>query len=157
MKQAWITGAGLAALLALGACSQTISLEQPAPSAPLQATAAPAEVSPRGECSDAHVTLYFGEQVQSDEPVVTPLLNDFMTRIRGCEAAGGELRTITITTVADPDQGAADGRAQVRRRLDRVRAALVNHGAPADKIRDGEAGSAQQIMGRRAEITADLY
>lgn len=154
MKHAWISAA---ALLALGACSQTVSLEQPSAPAPTQTAAVPSTPSPRAECAPTHVTLYFGDQVASDEPVVTPLLNDFMGRIRACEAAGGELRAITISTTADPDQSVAESRAQVRRRLDRVRAALVNQGAPADKIHDGASAPAGQVMGRRAEITADLY
>jgi hypothetical protein len=105
------------------------------------------------------VTLYFTSQVAADEPVVTPLLNDFMSSIHACEAAGGELRSITIDTVADPGQSAADGRAQVERRQARVRAALVNAGAPDAKIRNGAATHTPEgaVMGRRAEITADLY
>jgi hypothetical protein len=38
-----------------------------------------------------------------------------------------------------------------------VRAALVNAGAPADKIVEAPAEPAAPVMGRRAEITADLY
>jgi hypothetical protein len=102
------------------------------------------------------VTLYFGEQVASDEPVVTPLLNDFMDRIRACEAAGGELRSITIATSADSGQSAREARAQIERRQQRVSAALVNLGAPADKI-TGATAQAGAVMGRRADITADLY
>lgn len=155
MKQALITGLG--ALLLLGACAQTPIPVQQA-SAQVAASAAAAAVpSPRAECAPAHVTLYFGEQISSDEPVVTPLLNDFMARIRACEAAGGELRAITIVTSADPGQNAGDARAQVRRRVDRVRAALVQVGAPAEKISEGQAAPAAQVMGRRAEITANLY
>lgn len=152
MKHALITAAGATVLLALGACAQTQTQAQAA--APAVA-ASPA--SPRAECAPAHVTLYFGEQIASDEPVVTPLLNDFMARIRACEAAGGELRAITIVASADQGQSAGEGRAQVRRRVERVRAALVNAGAPADKIAEGAAAPAAPVMGRRAEITADLY
>jgi hypothetical protein len=154
MKHVLLTAAALSVVLALSACAQTQNAE-PTPAL----TAAPvvaSEPSPRAECAPAHVTLYFGEQVASDEPVVTPLLNDFMARIRACEAAGGELRSITVATVADAGQSASDGRAQVQRRQARVRAALVNAGAPADKIVNGEA-SQQSIMGRRADITADLF
>jgi hypothetical protein len=153
MKHA-LKAAGFSLLLALGACA---TQDDPAPTP----AAAPTPVvsatpSPRAECAPAHVTLYFGETVASDEPVVTPLLNDFMARIRACEAAGGELRSITIATSADPGQTATDARAQVTRRQDRVRAALVNAGAPADKIvgaRETQTG----IMARRADITAYLY
>lgn len=145
--------AALAAILALAACAETggalpifVSPTQTQASAP----------SPRAECAPAHVTLYFSEQVASDEPVVTPLLNDFMGRIRACEAAGGELRGITVATAADPGQSQSDGRAQVARRVERVRAALVDLGAPAEKI-SGATTDTGSVMGRRAEITADLY
>jgi hypothetical protein len=120
------------------------------------ATAAASAPSPRAECATAHVTLYFAEQVASDEPVVTPLLTEFMTRIHACETAGGELRSITIATSADPGQSAPDARAQIMRRQERVRAALVNLGAPTAKI-SGAATPTDSVMGRRAEITADLY
>lgn len=153
MKRALVLMAGV--LLALGACAQT-QTETAAPAA-AAVQAAPATPSPRAECAPAHVTLYFGEQVASDEPVVTPLLNDFMNRVRACEAAGGELRAIRVVTTADPGQSAGEARAQVRRRVDRVRAALVNVGAPADKVVEGPPAPAEQVMGRRADITADLY
>lgn len=153
-----ITVAGVSLLLGLGACAQTqteLPVADPVP------TAAPvaAAPSPRAECAPAHVTLYFGEQVASDEPVVTPLLNDFMARIRACEEAGGELRSITIVAAADPGLSVADARAQVRRRQERVRAALVHQGAPTDKIVNGEPVQAAEaaVMGRRADITADLF
>lgn len=155
MTHALIKTAGFSLMLALGACAQTHAANEAAPTA--VAETAPSTPSPRAECAPAHVTLYFGEQVASDEPVVTPLLNDFLERVRACEAAGGELRSISIVTTADPGQSASDARAQVRRRVDRVRAALVNAGAPADKIIEGVAPTTPQVMGRRAEITADLY
>jgi len=153
--RALITAAGFSLLLALGACTQTQAQSAP----PVAAQVAAVSPSPRPECAPAHVTLYFGEQVSSDEPVVTPLLNDFTQRIQACQAAGGELRSVTIDTVADPGQSAADGRAQVERRQARVRAALINAGVPADKIVNGAAGHGSEgaVMGRRAEISADLY
>jgi len=154
MTHALIKAAGVSLLLALGACSMTQTHTGAARAATTAVTASP---SPRAECAPAHVTLYFGEQLASDEPVVTPLLNDFMGRVRACEAAGGELRSITVSTTADAGQSPSDARAQVRRRVERVRAALVNVGAPAGKIVEGAAGASQQVMGRRAEITADLY
>ena len=153
MSHTLIKAAGIFLLLALGACAQTQVETATTTSAP----AAAATPSPRAECAPAHVTLYFGEQVASDEPVVTPLLNDFMGRVRACEAVGGELRAITIVTTADSGQSASDARAQVRRRIERVSAALVNAGAPANKIVEGRATEASAVMGRRAEITADLY
>jgi hypothetical protein len=155
MTHALIKAAGISLLLAAGACSWTQSMSEPDAAPPaVQTLASPP--SPRAECAPAQVTLYFGEQVASDEPVVTPLLNDFMSRIRACEAAGGELRAITIVTSADPGQSAAEGRAQVARRQARVRAALVNAGAPDDKIVAGQERQ-DSVMGRRAEITANLY
>jgi len=155
MTHVFLKAAGVSLLLALGACMHADThSEAPVASAAAQAAATP---SPRPECAAAHVTLYFGEHVASDEPVVTPLLNDFMARVRACEAAGGELRAITIVTTADPGQTPGEARAQVRRRIERVRAALVNAGAPADKIVEAQATQAAPVMGRRAEITADLY
>jgi hypothetical protein len=156
VTRALLKTVGISALLALGACMHMQTETQAAP--PVHAQVVAASPSPRPECASAHVTLYFTDQVASDEPVVTPLLNDFMERIHACQAAGGELRSITIDTVADPNQSASDGRAQVARRQARVRTALVNAGAPADKIVNGS-GHAQEgaIMGRRAEINADLY
>lgn len=142
---------GVSIVLALAACAQT-EAPQPAP----VAAAATSPPSPRAECTPTHVTLYFAEQVASDEPVATPLLNEFMNRIRACEAAGGELRAITIATSADPGQNANDARAQVERRVARVSAALVERGAPAAKISAARVQPGA-IMGRRADITADLY
>jgi len=150
---------GFSALLALGGCTtqQSARISSPPVPAGAASVAAASAPSPRAECAPAHVTLYFGEQIASDEPVVTPLLNDFMERIRACEAAGGELRSITVVASADPGQSAGDARAQVRRRVERVRAALVREGAPADKIAEGPPAPTEAVMGRRAEITADLY
>lgn len=148
---------GVSLVLALGACAMMGgSQAPPAEQAVASAPAVQSPPSPRAECAAAHVTLYFSEQVASDEPVATPLLNDFMGRIRACEAAGGELRAITIATTADPGQSASAARAQIERRQQRVSAALVNLGAPADKIAGARAQS-EAVMGRRADITADLY
>ncbi len=166
MTHALIKAAGVSLVLALAACAQTQAQSEAAPApaveqAQTQAAAPaadPAAAAPRPDapCGPAQVTLYFGEQVASDEPVVTPLLNDFMDRIRRCEATGNTLRSITIATTADAGQSASDARAQVRRRVDRVRAALVNVGAPADKIAEGAAERAAGVMSRRAEITANF-
>jgi hypothetical protein len=157
MTRAILAVASISVLFALGACSHVQHADHAAHTpAPEPAPVVAPTPSPRPECAPAHVTLYFGEQVASDEPVVTPLLNDFVGRIRACEAAGGELREITIATSADPGQSASQARAQVERRQERVRSALVNAGAPADKI-TGATETQQAIMGRRADITADLY
>lgn len=152
MMRVLFTAAAAAALFALGACASTQTDIAAAPEAAAQAGAR--EANPDAICQPAHITLYFSEQVASDEPVVTPLLNDFMDRIQRCEAAGAELGSITIVTTADAGQSASDARAQVRRRIDRVSAALVNVGAPADKIVEGPPAPAGQVMGRRADITA---
>lgn len=162
MKNAWMKAAGLSLFMALGACMHNAEETPPAEAVervqlPAEAPAdgvAASEPRPDAPCGPAQVTLYFGEQVASDEPVVTPLLNDFIDRIRRCEATGNTLRSITIAATADPGQGTTESRAQVRRRIDRVRAALVNVGAPADKIAAGGAEPASPVMGRRADITA---
>ena len=91
--------------------------------------------------------------------MASTLLNDLMNLAHACEAAGGSLRSITIDTTADPGQSAADAAAQVHRRQDRLRNALIALGAPADKIRNGhvEQTGPETVMGRRAEVSADLY
>lgn len=142
-----------ALLAGLGACAQ--GAQNDVIAAPPVAHSF-SEPSPRAACAPARVTIYFAEELASDEPVVTPLLNDFMERIRACEAAGGELRTIVVATTADPGQSARNSRAQIARRIERVRDALVQLGAPADKI-VGATAETEAVMGRRAEIVADLY
>jgi hypothetical protein len=157
MTRALLMPAGVSLVLALGACMHTQSATEPTTPAATQTVTETA--SPRPECANANVTLYFTETVASDEPVVTPLLNDFMSQIRACQSAGGELRNVTIVTAADAGQSPSDARAQIQRRQDRVRAALVNIGVPADKIVNGSASQSAEgaVMSRRAEITADLY
>src|SRR5689334_6294587 len=143
------------AVLACGACTTM----QGAPSAPAPAAATPSGPSPRPECATAHVTIYFTEEVQSTQPTAMPLLNDLMSLVHACETAGGSLRGITIDAAADPGQSAADAAAQVHRRQDRIRNALVGLGAPADKIHNGhvEQTGPEAVMGRRAEVSADLF
>jgi len=142
------------AVLVCGACST-----MQGPSTPTHTAAAPTGPSPRPECAPAHVTIYFTEEVQSAQPVAMPLLNDLMTLVHACETAGGSLRSITIDAAADPGQSAADAAAQVHRRQDRIRTALVGLGAPGDKIRNGhvEQTGPEAVMGRRAEVSAELY
>lgn len=154
MVRVLLTVAGASLVFALGACAQ--SQTDVAAAAAVEPAAVQSETTLEGDpvCRPAQITLYFSEQVASDEPVVTPLLNDFMDRIHRCEAAGAELRSITIVTTADPGQSASDARAQVRRRIERVSAALVNVGAPAGKIVEGQPVPSAPVMGRRAEITA---
>jgi hypothetical protein len=142
------------AVLACGACTTMA----PAPT-PTPAAAAPTGPSPRPECASAHVTIYFTDEVQSAQPVAMPLLNDLMNLVHACEAAGGSLRSITIDAAADPGQSAADAGAQVHRRQERIRTALIGLGAPGDKIRNGhvEQTGPEAVMGRRAEVSAELY
>src|SRR6185312_6646568 len=142
------------AVLACGACTTM----QPA-ATPTPAAAVPSGPSPRPECAAAHVTIYFTEEVQSAQPVAMPLLTDLMNLVHACETAGGSLRSITIDAAADPGQSAGDASAQVQRRQERIRNALVGLGAPADKIRNGhvEQTGPETVMGRRAEVSADLY
>ncbi len=156
MTHALIKAAAVSVVLALAACAQTPAEETAAAATSTASAAVDEQPRPDAPCGPAQVILYFTEAPASDEPVVTPLLNDFMDRIRRCEATGNQLRTITIHTVADPGQSPSDARAQVRRRVERVRAALVNVGAPADKIVEGVAERAAPVMGRRAEITAEF-
>jgi hypothetical protein len=141
-------------LIATAVASAGCATTQTTSPSPAPTTVSPP--SPRPECATAHVTLYFTEAVASDQPVVAPLLQDLMDRVHACEAAGGELRGITIATSADPGQSAREAAEQVRRRQDRVRDALVSLGVPADKIH-GRTEGADAVMGRRADITADLY
>ena len=145
----------VSAVLACGACASM----QTAPAPATVAAATPEGPSPRPECASAHVTIYFTDEVQSAQPVAMPLLNDLMTLVHACEAAGGSLRGIIIDASADPGQTASDANAQVRRRQDRIRNALVGLGAPADKIRNGhvEQTGPEAVMSRRAEVSADLY
>jgi hypothetical protein len=132
-------------------------MQGPAP-APTSA-ATPAGPSPRPECAPAHVTIYFTDEVQSAQPVAMPLLNDLMNLVHACQTAGGALQSITIDAAADPGQSPSDAAAQVQRRQERIRNALVGLGAPADKIRNGhvEQTGPQTVMGRRAEVSAELY
>jgi hypothetical protein len=155
MTSAALRALVVAAVLSCGACMTT-----PAPSAPTPAAApAPTGPSPRPECAPAHVTIYFSDEVQSAQPVAMPLLNDLMNLVHTCETAGGALRGITIDAAADPGQTASDGAAQVRRRQDRIRTALIGLGAPADKIHNGHVQQTgpETVMGRRAEVAAELY
>ena len=142
------------AVLACGACTTM----QPVPT-PAATVATPTGPSPRPECAPAHVTIYFTDEVQSAQPVAMPLLNDLMNLVHACETAGGSLRAITIDAAADPGQSVSDAAAQVQRRQERIRNALVGLGAPAAKIRNGhvEQTGPETVMGRRAEVSADLY
>jgi hypothetical protein len=154
MTSAALRALMVSAVLACGACTTM----QPAPTTP-PAAPAPSGPSPRPECASTHVTIYFTDEVQSAQSVAMPLLNDLMNLVHACESAGGSLRGITIDASADAGQSATDAAAQVRRRQDRIRNALVGLGAPADKIRNGhvEQTGPEAVMSRRAEVSADLY
>jgi hypothetical protein len=156
--------------LALGACT-TPAQTTPAPAqsagaqtTPAQTTpavdaAAAATPSPHAGCTQQTATIYFTDEVQSDQPVAGPLLNTLIDQIHACEQAGGELRALTISTSSDPGQSESAARAQIERRQERVRDALVRLGAPANKIHFAPTPSAgaNAIMAKRADITADLY
>lgn len=142
---------GVSLVLACAACA---SLSSPAPDAPVAASAP----SPRADCAPAEATIYFTENSATVQPLSIPLLRDLLDRARACEAAGGEIRAITIA--AHPDHGAdrTSAEMQVRERARRVRGELIDLGAPADKIqivhirrRDGAP------MTRRAVVRLDLY
>ena len=114
--------------------------------------------SPRPECAEAAVTIYFTEESATLQPLTDPLIGSLMERVNAGVAAGGEVREFRV--VAYPDRGSSRSaaEAEMRTRAARVRAALAEAGAPADKIRvvrpRGEPGN---IMQRRAEVTADLW
>jgi len=115
------------------------------------------EPSPRAECAPQSVTIYFTEESATLQPLADPLIGRLLEHVNACTGAGGELRRLVI--VAYPDNGAnrSAREAEMRMRAARVRAALIEAGAPNDKIRvvrpRGEGG----IMQRRAEISADLW
>ena len=136
---------GVAALAALAAGCAGFN---PAP---------PVAASPRAECAPAGVTIYFTEESATLQPLADPLIGRLMEQVNACTAAGGELRAIAITAYPDSRGSRSSREAEMRARAARVRAALVEAGAPNDKIRvvrpRGEGG----VMQRRAEVTADLW
>ena len=152
MISARLTVLLLSAALACGACTT-------AQSAPQTAAAVPSTPSPHAGCSQQRVTIYFSDEVQSDQPVALPLLNAMLDAVHACERHGGELRGITIASTADPGQSARDALAQIQRRDERIRDALVHLGAQGSKIHFAPAGQADPdaIMSKHADVTADLY
>lgn len=145
MARLWLATA--AAVTVLAACATSA----PAPEAS-------AEPSPRPECARATATIYFTEDSATLQPLAHPLLRDLMAQVQACQGAGGALRGITVTGYPDSLAGAGEARAEMEERTARVRAALIEHGAPADLIRT-ELGRRERgaIMQRRAEVVADLY
>ncbi len=145
MIQSGLRAGAFGLLLLAGACAGF----DPAPDAP---------ISPRAECAPQSVTIYFPEESATLQPLSDPLISRLMEHVNACTAAGGELRAIRVT--AYPDSRASRGQAdlEMRERGARIRAALIEAGAPSSAIRvvrpRGELGS---IMQRRAEIVADLW
>lgn len=114
--------------------------------------------SPRPECAPAEVTVYFTEESATLQPTTEPLLRDLRARIDACTAAGGALRGVTVIAYADHGARRSAAEAQMRTRAARVRAALVEAGIDNAVIATRRPRSdGPAIMGRRAEITADLY
>ena len=132
------------------------SASQSAAAAP---AAAPGTPSPRPDCAQQHVTIYFSDTVQSDQPVATPLLDLMMNNVHACERAGGAVVDAIVATTADAGQSPDAAAAQLQRRQDRVRDTLIHLGIAASKIRNAPAGQADSdaIMGKHADITVDLY
>jgi len=145
MIQSGLRAGAFGLLLLAGACAGF----DPAPDAP---------VSPRAECASQSVTIYFPEESATLQPLSDPLIGRMMEHVNACTAAGGELRQIRVTAYPDSRGNRARGEAEMRERGARIRAALVEAGAPNSAIRivrpRGEHGT---IMQRRAEIVADLW
>jgi hypothetical protein len=143
----------ISAALALGACAGMGG------GGPAETAAVTNTPSPHAGCSQQTATIYFSDEVQSDQPVAMPLLNTLMDQVHACEHGGGELRGITISASADPGQSETAANAQIQRRQERVRDALVRLGAAGNKIHFVPAGqaSADAIMAKRADVVADLY
>ena len=114
--------------------------------------APPSEPSPRAECAPASVTIYFTEESATLQPLADPLLGRLLQQVNDCTSAGGELRGITITAYPDNSGSRSSREAEMR-----LRAALVEAGAPDDKIRVVRPRSDSGVMTRRAEVNADLW
>ena len=114
------------------------------------------EPSPRAECAPASATIYFTEESATLQPLADPLIGRLMEQVNACTSAGGELRSIAVIAYPDGQGGRGAREAEMRMRAARVRAALVEAGAPNDKIRTVRPRGEGGIMQRRAEIIADL-
>lgn len=140
--------AGLSALFVAAAHAQTQAERQAAAPAAVQSARA-----------QLHVTLDFAPHMSSETPLlrIEPyrrVLSDFVQRIRVCEAAGVELRSITVIVSLDRNQRPHLARAEARRRQGHIRAALVSAGAPGDKIVMEPTVEMSGMM--RARITANF-
>jgi len=145
MKITALRALALSAIFCAGACASF----DPAPAA---------EVSPRPECAEARVTIYFTEESATLQPLSQPLLRDLMDRVGVCTNAGGELRQITIVAHPDRDASRSQAAAEMRARAARVSGALVELGAPADRIRTQRPrGEGRPMMQRRAEIIVSMW
>jgi len=129
------------------------------PATPAPSPAAAGSPSPRPGCSTQHVTIYFTDVVQSDQPVATPLLDLMMNEVHACQRAGGAIVSAVIATASDPGLNDSDAAAQLQRRRERVRDTLVHLGIPEAKIQYAPAGQADPdaIMAKHADITVELY
>lgn len=141
----------------LGVCLSAAALAALASACAGFDPAPPAAVSPRAECAPASVTIYFTEESATLQPLADPLLGRLMERVSACTAAGGELRAINVTAYPDSRGSRSSQEAEMRTRAARVRAALVEAGAPDGKIRIVRPRSEGSIMQRRAEVSADLW
>lgn len=139
---------GLAAIVAAAAALASCGGVDLAPDRP---------ISPRVECAPASVTIYFTEESATLQPLSDPLIARFMEQVSNCTNAGGELRQIIITAYPDSRGSRTAREAEIRERSTRVRLALQEAGAPADKIRVTRPRGEGGVMQRRAEVTADLW
>jgi outer membrane protein OmpA-like peptidoglycan-associated protein len=139
--------ASFAVLALAGACSS------------MMGNSTPVGPSPRAECAPAQVTVYFTEDSPTIQPTTMPLLHQFMDQIASCKTAGGTLRSITIVPYADPGATRQDADQQMSARSLRVRNTLVEFGAPNSAIRVHRPSreASPTVMGRRAEVSADLW
>jgi hypothetical protein len=145
----WVR-AGVISLAAFAAsCAGTPAAIGPDPSAP---------PSPRAECAHTSVTIYFNEESATLQPLADPLIGELLERVSSCQTAGGELRAIWVVPYPDSGADRAAREAEIQERGSRVRAALVEAGAPSDKVRiQRPVDYGRGVMQRRVEVIADLW
>lgn len=139
--------------LAVAAVLVCASCATPDPTAEFAA----APPSPRAECARAEAIVYFTDDSPTLQPTTQPLLRDLLARASQCQAAGGDVSAIVVVSHPDSDARGSIRTQQITQRNERVRDALVELGAPADKIRlfraDAHTG---EMMARRTEVTLYL-